>query len=502
MSNNWNKFNKSTSSTEKPKTKVATSSWESFNNSSNTKPVVKQEVSTKPADTTKKRSLGKEILSGVLKTPARLATNAVNAVQIAANKPTTTPFSGDLLGEVKPIGQSGNFGNDLKESLGAGLEMASYLPIAGGLGKVGKIVKGVDKWKNFLKPLAIEGGVSGALGTTGNEIANNARTGEKINPLNIAMGTGVGIVGGPVLGVLGKGLGKVLGKTATEVAPKVADDIIRPVTHIPTPEPVKPPLQLNAPAIRLPGRKTESVVQVQKATKNPVTINPVTGKFQTTYSSSGETINTRTIPDKPVKVNENYAMIPESNAKPVSTSTKLPSTKGDKLTIESRRINADFVQRGIDEIPKEELSKYKSFNEAEQKVKVLDLLDNDPEFRVNVANGKVPKDVVPQIAYNAVKNQAIANNDIELQRLLARNPIATQKSQAASTLRASQVFHEGNDAVDLIARNDKNIIDNIEKKTGKKIDQIQKEEIAKIRESKRIKPQTFKEFIRSEVCKR
>ncbi len=202
-----------------------------------------------PTSKEKKPTLGGSLVRGIIKTPAKLATNLIQAGEIAVGKKPTTPFSGSYLGQVNPIGQSGNFRKDVQESIGAGLEMASYIPIARGV--------------STLKNLAKEGAVAGFLGSSGSEIANNAATGEKISGKNIGLSTLGGAIAGPILGAGIKGLKGLFGKSApitakefiTKVNPTITPGLERPARVNPahllpaprTPEQI--PIELPAPGI-------------------------------------------------------------------------------------------------------------------------------------------------------------------------------------------------------------------------------------------------------------
>lgn len=151
---------------------------------------LKQIASTQPPTTSQpqedQHSFLGGLAAGLLKTPARLATNIVNAGQALVNKDPTQPFSGKFLGEVKPI-------STLGESLGAGAELGSYL--VGGEGAVGI---GEKTLQGLIKEGAIQGAktgaIAGGLGGVGNAATNDKSIG------GIA-GQGVlGAVGGSVLG--------------------------------------------------------------------------------------------------------------------------------------------------------------------------------------------------------------------------------------------------------------------------------------------------------------
>lgn len=151
-------------------------------------------------------------LSAALKTPARLATNLINAGQEITGNDPTEPFSGKFLGEVKPIGNSGNFGQDLKESLGAGAELSSYLVGGDGLAGIGE-----NTLKGLIKESAIQsaktGLVAGTLGGAGNAAANNGSAGQIVG--QGILGGVTGAATGGLLGagspLLAKGLNKVTG---------------------------------------------------------------------------------------------------------------------------------------------------------------------------------------------------------------------------------------------------------------------------------------------------
>ena len=172
-----------------------------------------------PVQEENKPTIGGQIVRGIVKTPARLATNLINAGEIAVGKKPTTPFSGNYLGEVKPVGQSGNFFKDVQDSLGVGLEAASYLPI----------VRGASTLAN----LAREGATAGFLGSAGSEISKNAITGEKISSKNIALSTGGGAILGPILGAGVKGLQRVFGKNIPKVVEKAPEINPEPVVQTP-----------------------------------------------------------------------------------------------------------------------------------------------------------------------------------------------------------------------------------------------------------------------------
>lgn len=180
----------------------------------------------------KEQGILERIAAGILKTPARLATNVAQAGQgLFTGKQTVQPFSGDFLGEVKPIGMEGTFGQKLKESVGAGLELGSYA-VGGGAG-AGVVKTGLS---GLAKQATIQGAKTGAVGGglygLGSSL-QNPKTGLGGTLFNTATGA---VLGGATGGILGGALGGIKGRAmrkATQeddfvldlVAPKATEAI-------------------------------------------------------------------------------------------------------------------------------------------------------------------------------------------------------------------------------------------------------------------------------------
>jgi len=460
-----------------------------------------------PSTVEKPQSLGKQILAGIVKTPARLATNLVQAGQIAVGKPQTQPFSGKFLGEVKPVGMSGNFGKDLQDAVGAGLEISSYLPFAKGISTASKLFKSA-KWLKFAGPLAVEGAASGTLASGGYEISKQATTGEKINPLNIALGTALGTVAGPTLGGLFRGVGKIFGKKTTPKTVSVVSESVE--TKIPVSTPKSRFDAYNKSQGYEPYSKDVPVIDAGKVESKLPTIQTepkkdFTGKIP---GYKYEPIPT----DKPVNVpgikeiEPNYANVPEGPIRSTNVSARLPSTKGTTITKAADDIDVKLSKEGFNNLAPEEKAKFNSITEKEQIARVSALLSNTTDEAVEmVATGKnIPKDIHPQVLFNAVERRAmdnLENGGAEVLRRLARSPIATQESLAGQTFRASQILENKLSPSKLIAENDKSIAENILKRTGQKVDDIVKKEVDIIKAKKPpVNKQTFAEFIKDITC--
>lgn len=157
------------------------------------------------------------IASGMLKLPARAATNLTQAGQIAMGEKPTEPFSGPFLGQVKSIGTEGTFGEKLKDTAGASIEAASYIPLFKSAGITWDILKGSLKAGGFqaLKtaaiPLAKEGAISGGMSSLGMGLQEDKDA--KDLAVDTAFGTVMGGVAAPIVGAGTAVAGKVLRTT-------------------------------------------------------------------------------------------------------------------------------------------------------------------------------------------------------------------------------------------------------------------------------------------------
>lgn len=174
-------------------------------------------------EATKQPTFAGTIIRDVLKTPARLGLNflglaaALTGNEDYAQKLAKEGMHTDYFGNITPIGTSGTTGQNIKESLGAGAELASYL-IGGGEAKAG--LKSAQAGLKFAKPTftqiakgAGEGFAIGTLGGTGKGLAEGESFGQ-------AAGHGIqGGILGSVTGGLLSGAGAAISKSVgvTEV---------------------------------------------------------------------------------------------------------------------------------------------------------------------------------------------------------------------------------------------------------------------------------------------
>jgi hypothetical protein len=155
---------------------------------------------------------------GIVRPFARVATNLkkmgdVNDPNYDPNAPVNFPW----LGEVKPIGQSGDFVRDVKDAAGVGAEVASIL-IGGGGTK--EVVKQGVKWlvKQGVKIGAKEGAVAGAAQMGGQALGEDKSMGEVLG--DTVLGAAGGSAGGALGGGVFAGAGSVIRKAFGRVHPE------------------------------------------------------------------------------------------------------------------------------------------------------------------------------------------------------------------------------------------------------------------------------------------
>src|SRR3990167_632115 len=148
----------------------------------------------------------KGVARDIVKPFARLGTNLVNTGQIIAGQEQTQPFSGNFLGEVKPVGQERTFGERLKDTLGTGLQVASNIPLAKGPGLTYQGLKTAVKSKALLPtlktatmPLVKEGIFGGGAYGTGKALEEQQGVGGTLK--SGALGALAGGIFAPVIGL-------------------------------------------------------------------------------------------------------------------------------------------------------------------------------------------------------------------------------------------------------------------------------------------------------------
>jgi hypothetical protein len=115
---------------------------------------------------------------------------------------------------------------------------------------------------------------------------------------------------------------------------------------------------------------------------------------------------------------------------------KSPQTKPAKAALD---INKKLAEKGLEQLPPEELAQYPTIKQNDIVQKVVDALTTDEKAIIDASLGKrpFPEDVHPQVAFNTVEKLANSRGDIDLLLALEKSPVATQRSLMAQGLGAS-----------------------------------------------------------------
>lgn len=178
-------------------------------------------------------TFGGTIARDILKTPAKVL-ESFKAIgkQLGgqsyeeAVKPRESKYFG---GEIAPLGTKGNFGQNLKETIGAGVELGSYYFPGGVATRSAKMLPGVAK--NIVKPRQIlktlgRNVAEGTIGAVGFEEGKKLQGEEDRLPIVKSAMYGAG--GGLAFGIGGQALGKIgreLRRTGSAITGNIPQDI-------------------------------------------------------------------------------------------------------------------------------------------------------------------------------------------------------------------------------------------------------------------------------------
>lgn len=188
---------------------------------------------TTPQSETKKDGL----LKSIVKDAAKLALSPVaslKAVGEVAQGKTPTGITTEFTGNVRPIGEGFDVtkglqenAKPLKDAVGKGLEFASYIPVAKGLGLAKDAIAQPFKKTAFqtAKSLGKEGLVQGGLQGSGSALQQDKGVGGVIT--DTLKGTALGGVGGFVLGGVGAKASRAFSKTPADFTSQLIDKDIR-----------------------------------------------------------------------------------------------------------------------------------------------------------------------------------------------------------------------------------------------------------------------------------
>lgn len=166
------------------------------------------------------------IIRDVVKTPARLMRNVTGIADVIKGdgENATQPVRTGYLGDVSPIGATGNFGKDVKESIGAGIELSSFIPGAGGAKTaVSSATRAVSPFLKNTGRIAGQEATAGALGGLGRSIQDETKRDD-----TGAVGR---IAGNTLAGALGGAVGGGALSTATQLARPITRGITKAFTE-------------------------------------------------------------------------------------------------------------------------------------------------------------------------------------------------------------------------------------------------------------------------------
>lgn len=434
-------------------------------------------------------SFGNEIAKGLVKTPARIGTNLINTGQIAAGKEKTQPLSNKWLGEVKPIGQEGNFANKLLDSAGVGVELASYIPMTRALGTGFKFSRAA--LAKVLPGLITEGAFGGLLGTTGSEFQKKAATGEDISGKNILYGTAGGAILNPLIGLLGRGAGNLMDDVANLKNMKYLSefpDVLRKLNVDEGSAGSK--IKLNTPRTRLkaysdkmgyepiiPDADLPTIDFGGKPKSDLPTIRIDEPNYGRPLSEYSPLEGARTILDNGKKSKQVLDMAVPDDTPPVSKTPLKTIRRVDNQVAEAPRI--DSTQKmpvrevvapnsKIDDARVERIvnKANETFESQTNKQQIQAVLAKDLDEVTDIALGrKNSTDNIPNTAHYAVLKDMVDNQrvdvDVDLVMKLADSPVASKSGQA---LQANKISR--NDTLVDIIKDTKNKLEAKKSKTA------------------------------------
>ena len=428
----------------------------------------------------------KNITAGLLKLPARAATN----IYQGATGSNATPFSGKFLGDVNPIGtqtfdkggidiknpKAGlkNTAKDLIDIGGASVEAASYLPfgraIKGGY-TAGKafVTGGKETAKQTLKGMAAEGAIGGFTGSLGQQAQDKAQTGRNISLKEAGIGAVGGAIAAPALGLLGRGIGKIFSRGEAPVASAVADEI---VPQMNTTNRISSMVD-NSLEKRTDGIREKSLQfyreNPEEITKSPVRVREVDGRLTIEDGRHRlEAARELGIPD--IKVEDVTPQYPQvegtlgkesdilssiiNNGKKAPELAQQAVQEAETFTPSlATRVEADAVEKGL--VTKfEGLPEAQTMNMRKQADDAVNLVNTDYEFAKRVALGteNAPGDLRDASVFEAVKVKALKDGDIQtLKQLATESTVPARISAAAQQVKAADArLLDSTDPVELM----------------------------------------------------
>lgn len=312
--------------------------------------------------------------------------------------------------------------------------------------------------------LGIPGGTLGKAALAGAAFGGGAslEQGNNLFSKNTAIGVGAGAATGALLHGAFEGASKLFGKEAPaaieSALPKVEVPIETPIATIPE--------KLT---------NTEKFAKYSKVNNyEPITPDSQLPTIQTQMKAPPIENKMPGYKYEPAKTPlPNYNNVPEGPVGSTNAGVKLPTTKGTVVTKAASDINEKIVQQGFDSLPAQDLARFNPTDIAQNKENITQLFNTDIEAAKQAAiTGKfIPRNIHPDLLFEAVTAKANAEGDVLLQQELAKSPLAAKSSLAGQSLRLTQEFGNQGNAVDLIRQNNEHIARSILKKTGKTLEE-------------------------------
>jgi hypothetical protein len=127
-----------------------------------------------------------------------------------------------------------------------------------------------------------------------------------------------------------------------------------------------------------------------------------------------------------------------NKSQPLQEGVKIAKPELGKPTKASRDINRSFAIQGLKEIPTEDLAKYTPQKKVDVVQRVSETMgDVKKSNRMALGLEDAPSGVDKTVLFNSVFNRAVKTGDIDLQRALAKSPIAEEASLRGQALGAA-----------------------------------------------------------------
>lgn len=232
--------------------------------------------------------------------------------------------------------------------------------------------------------------------------------------------------------------------------------------------------------------------------------------WKTASSPEGEVLPSQHLPLQEDGGSSGFSALREgqnSQKTPENSISEKEESSSTKVSGVAKGIEADAIENGLTKTGFDDLAEYSPAVKKEQASLISELMNRDIEKAKRMATGKEPmqQNIRGEALFSTMKDYATKTKDVQLAIDLAKSPIATEISQAGSTLSLSNVATDSQSATGAIQTVIKNRTKAIkEKLKGKSIEQAKKEIVTTLRQEIKknaSKRQNWDDFIKSIECK-